>query len=204
MDQLEKDLVTKEITSLLKKGAIRKTQFQRGQVLSSLFLREKKDGSQRPILNLRNLNSYIPYLHFKMESLKEVKNLIKEGDWMVKVDLKDAYFTLPLHESSKKFVRFKWEGTIYEFLCLCFGLGPAPRLFTKLLKVPISILRRLNVRLIIYLDDMLLFGENLMEIEMARDSLLFLLQTLGFVINWEKSLLNPTREIEFLGISRIP
>ena len=27
------------------------------------------------------------------------------------------------------FVRFAWSGNLYEFLCLCFGLGPAPRIF---------------------------------------------------------------------------
>ena len=95
-----------------------------------MFLREKKDGTQRPILNLKKLNQNIPYLHFKMESLKGVKNIIQEGDWMVKIDMKDAYFTVPLSQKSQKYVRFKWRNQIYKFLCLCFGVGPEPRLFT--------------------------------------------------------------------------
>ena len=47
---------------------------------------------------------------------------------------------------SRKYIRFIWEGNLYEFLCLCFGLGPAPLIFTKLMKIPISVLRKLNVR----------------------------------------------------------
>ena len=51
-------------------------------------------------------------------------------------------------------------GKLYEFLCLCFGLGPAPKIFTKLLKIPVSVLRCLNILIIIYLDDMLLIGHT--------------------------------------------
>ena len=196
----EKQIINLEIEELINKGAIRKTHPIQGQFISSLFLREKKDGSQRPILNLKNLNKYIPYIHFKMENLKNVKNIIKVNDWMVKLDLKDAYFTLPLSQKSWKYVRFLWEEDIYQFLCLCFGLGPAPRLFTKLMKVPISMLRRLNIRLIIFLDDLLIFGSSMQEILEARDTIIYLLQNLGFVINWKKSTTKPSKVMEYLGI----
>ena len=49
-----------------------------------------------------------------------------------------AYFCVLLNKQSRKYVRFKWEGSLYEFLCVCFGLGPAPRLFTKLIKLLVS------------------------------------------------------------------
>ena len=60
-----------------------------------------------------------------------------------------------------KYVQFQWEGTLYEFLCLCFGLGPALLIFTKILKVPISLLRRLQIRVIIYMDDTLRMSKTL-------------------------------------------
>ena len=88
----------------------------------------------------------------------------------------------------------------YEFLCLCFGLGPAPRIFTKLLKVPMSLLRRLNILIVIYLDDMLIIGRTREQTEIARDTVIFLLQHLGFVINLKKSDLFPKQRIEFLGL----
>ena len=120
---------------------------------------------------------------------------------MCKLDLKDAYFSVPLNPASRKFVRFLWSGKLYEFLCLCFGLGPAPRVFTKLLKLPVSALRRLNILIIIYLDDMLLTGYKIEETLMARDTVIFLLQQLGFVLNLKKSVLPPTQRIEFLGVT---
>ena len=94
-----------------------------------------------------------------------------------------AYFSVPLCMSSRKFVRFTWSGNLFEFLCLCFGLGPAPtRIFSKLLKVPIALLRRL-IRLVIYFDNIFLMGRTLEEILMSRDTLIFLLQHLGFAMH---------------------
>ena len=168
------------------------------QFLSNILLVKKKDGGNRPCINLKALTKFIPYKHFKMKRLHCLKYLLEENDFLCKIDLKDAYFSVPLCMSSRKFVRFAWLGNLYEFLCLCFGLGPAPRIFSKLLKVPITLMRRLNIHLVIYLDDILLMGRTLEEILMSRDTLIFLLQHLSFVINLlKKSVLKPSQQIEF-------
>ena len=91
-------------------------------------------------------------------------------------------------------------GSLYEFLCLCFGFGPAPRLFTKSVKVPVSILRKLYIRIIVYLDDFLILGKTLEETILSRDTVIYLLQNLGFVINLKKAVLHPTQRTEFLGM----
>ena len=64
---------------------------------STVFTREKRDDSSRTILNLKYLNEFINYRHFKMESLSNVFKTIKEGLWIANVDLKDAFFTVPVH-----------------------------------------------------------------------------------------------------------
>ena len=135
-----------------------------------------------------------------MEGLFLLKEMLLPGDKMCKIDLKDAYFAIPLSVKSRKYVRFQWKGLLYEFCCLCFGLSPAPLVFTKLLKVPISLLRKLNVRIIIYLDDMLLMASSLEDLLMARDTLIFILQHLGFLINIKKFYKKPTSTLEFLGV----
>ena len=63
----------------------------------------------------------------------------------------------------------------------------------------ISLLRRLQIRVIIYLDDMLLMSQTLEELLMSRDTIIFLLTQLGFVINLKKSILVAVQQIEFLG-----
>ena len=72
-----------------------------------------------------------------MEGLFLSTEMLLPGHKMCKIDLKDAYFAIPLSVKSRKYVRFQWKGFLYEFCCLCFGLSPAPLVFTKLLKVPI-------------------------------------------------------------------
>ena len=99
---------------------------------------------------------------------------------MCKLDMKDTYFSVPQHRSSKIYVWFSWSGNLYEFHGLCFGLGPAPRIFKKLLKMPISVVRRINIRIVIYLEDMSIMGQTMEEILMSRDTVNFLLQQLGF------------------------
>ena len=88
----------------------------------------KEGGGNRPVINLKHLNNFIPYQLFKMKGLNLLQNMLQKGD-MCKLDLKDAYFCVPLKKESRKYVRFQWEGTLYEFFCLCFGLGPSPLIF---------------------------------------------------------------------------
>ena len=197
LNQEQQKQVDLEVKAMVEKGSISNVCHSKGEFLSSLFLISKKGGRNRPVINLKDLNRFIPYKHFKMEGLHCLKYVLQKGDYICKIDLKDAYFSVPLHKDSRKLVRFPWPGNLYEFLCLCFGLGPAPRIFTKLSKVLISVLRRPMIRVIIYLDDLLILGSSMSEIFMARDSVIFLLQHLGFVINLKKCVLDPAQEIEF-------
>ena len=125
-----------------------------------LFVIPKKTGGFRPIVNLKPLNKFIKYEHFKMENLDSARFILRKGDWMVKLDLKDAYLTIPVHPSHQKFLRFAWKGRVFQFNCLAFGLAPAPRLFTKILKVVAAYLRKHGMRLIIYLDDILIMNSS--------------------------------------------
>ena len=95
---------------------------------------------------------------------------------------------------------FRMRRSLSQFLCLCFGLSPDPLEIRKLLKVLIALLRKLKVRLIIYLDDILVMAASKEESEIRRDTLIFLLKHLGFIINVKKSVLFPTKIIEFLAI----
>ena len=58
----------------------------------------------RPIINLKKLNEFIPHLHFKMEGIHMLKDLLRQGDFMAKIDLKDAYFAVPISEEDRKYL----------------------------------------------------------------------------------------------------
>ena len=75
--QEEKILVQKEIHKVLNKGAIVgiPNHFEE-EFINNLFLAEKKDGENRPVINLKHLNQFIPYQHFNMEGLHCLQNIL--------------------------------------------------------------------------------------------------------------------------------
>ena len=78
---------------------------------SQLFVVPKKDGGHRPIINLKKLNQFVKPQHFKMESINMLRDILKQRDYMTKVDLKDAYFMVPIGEKHRNLTRFTWKGT---------------------------------------------------------------------------------------------
>lgn len=120
---------------------------------------------------------------------------------MVKLDLKDAYFTVSIWEKRQKFLKFIWKDNLFEFACLPFGLVSAPRVFTKLMKPVVCLLRHLVIRVIIYLDDLLIMAESKGLASSHATTALTLLEGLGFQVNFKKSVLSPTTVIEFLGFT---
>ena len=72
-------------------------------------------------------------------------------------------------------------------------------MLTKIMKPIIAILRRIGIRFVIYLDDMLLMNQTKEGMKKDRDSLIWILHHLGWVINWKKSIMSPTQSLEFLG-----
>ena len=90
------------------------------------FIIPKEDGGWRTIINLKTLNRYLRVQHFKMESIYSVRDVLHRGDWMTKLDLQDAYLTVPIFHSHRRFLRFQWRAQAYQFRCLPFGLATAP------------------------------------------------------------------------------
>ena len=196
----QNSIIKNEIVSLLKKGAIRQVPFSHDGFYHRLFLVPKKGGGQRPVLDLSALNQFIETEHFKMENLVTLKSLLNKGDYMINLDLTDAYLTVPMHPDSRKFLRFLLGDKTYEFTAMPFGLNVAPRLFTKIMKPVVASLRSQGVRLIIYLDDILIIASSIETLNRHKTLAISLLESLGFLINYEKSNLIPSQQIVFLGM----
>ena len=90
-------------------------------------------------------------------------------------------------------------GGRFEFLSLPFGLGPAPMVFTMLLKPVVSYLRLQGIRILVYLDDMLLMAQSVTNLEIHVQTTIQLLRCLGFVLNMKKCQTTPSQTMEFLG-----
>ena len=77
--------------------------------MSSYFTVPKKDGGKRSILDLREFNLKVRKRYFRLESIKTARELLRSGDYMVKIDIKDAYFHLPIHQAFRAFFRFNFR-----------------------------------------------------------------------------------------------
>ena len=188
-----------EIQKLKNKGVIQEAVPCAGQFISTVFLTPKADSTFRMILNLKELNEFIVYKHFKMESFNNALCMVTPNCFMGTIDLKDAYYTVPICDSDRKFMRFIWRGQIWEYSCLAMGLSSAPRIFTKLLKPVLSELRSRGHQSVMYIDDCYVQAETFQECLENINETVITLENLGFVINREKSVLVPTKAVSFLG-----
>ena len=91
--------LNQELQNLLRKGAVEPAPQSPG-FYSRLFLVKKASGSWRPIIDLSTLNGFITSSRFHMETPRSVLNSIRPGDWMISLDLQDAYLQVPVHHDS--------------------------------------------------------------------------------------------------------
>jgi hypothetical protein len=199
-----KQLLTleKEIEDLLEKDAIEKVppQRERAGFYCTFFVVPKQGTTKlRPILNLKPLNRFIIKQSFKMESLRTVKKAVQVGDWLVSIDLKDAYLHVPIRPVHWKYLRFKMAGQAYQWKVLPFGLSSAPRVFSKVLAPLVAWARLQGIHVYPYLDDWLLRGPDPRELQSQLQQLIRLLQDCGWLINLEKSVLTPSQDLQFIG-----
>ena len=104
----------REILQLWDKGAIEEVPPSPG-FYSHVFVVPKVTGGFRPIIDLSILNKHVVTTKFKMETVRTVMSAIRQGDWMVSLDLQDAYLQVPIHPDSCRFLRFVWEGRHLQF-----------------------------------------------------------------------------------------
>ena len=90
-----------EVEKLLKKGAIEEVEPCKNQFQSNIFTIPKKGGGRRPVVDMRDLNSFMEPVHFKMEDLSYLPSVLWRGDFICKIDLQDAYQTIPIGKKSR-------------------------------------------------------------------------------------------------------
>ena len=190
-----------EVEAMLAKGALEIARDPGPGFYSRLFLVEKASGGWRPVIDLSHLNDFVQLTSFKMETVASVLLSVREGDFLASLDLKDAYFQIPIHQSSRKLLRFMSEGTVYQFRVLCFGLSTAPQIFTRVFAAVSAWVHSHGIRLLRYLDDWLVLSSSEREARQAVQSLLSLCHTLGIVINEKKSDLLPSQTAKYLGMT---
>ena len=124
-------------------------------LLQSALLVPKAGGTWRPIIDLSVLNTHIQCPSFKMETNGSLLKALQKGQWLTILDLKDAYFHIPIHPY-RQYLRFCHEGVVWQFRALPLGLNTAPRVFTAVTAPVVAYAHLSGVSRHVYLDDWLL------------------------------------------------
>ncbi|KAM9997201.1 hypothetical protein ACTFIZ_007978 [Dictyostelium cf. discoideum] len=221
------DCITKEVQDLLADDAIEQVlpnRYSKRVFYSNVFTVPKPGTTlHRPVLDLKRLNTYINNQSFKMEGIKNLPSMVKQGYYMVKLDIKmegiknlpsmvkqryymvkldikKAYLHVLVDPQYRDLFRFVWQGAHYLWKTMPFGLSTALRIFTMLLRPVLRMLRDINVSVIAYFDDQLIVGSTIEECLSNLKKTMDLLVKLGFKLNLEKSVLEPTQSITFLRL----
>ena len=124
-------------------------------IISPVFLREKRKGTGkwRLIIDLRHLNQFCTHMTPHMEYLWQIEEILEEQDWMVTIDISEAFHNISIAESARKYFYFRIpakEGSnefqYYQCSALPFGFCQSPAIFGALMDVLAKKMRRMKVR----------------------------------------------------------
>ena len=134
-----------------------------------------------------------------METAESIRKPLRPWEWVTSLDLKDAYLHIPVALADRKFLRFHVQGKTYQFWAMPFGLATAPKDFTEVIKEVKKMALRRGIQLHQYLDDWINRALTYLLTGQSTARLLQLVETLGLIVNRDKSTLVPTQVFDFIG-----
>lgn len=192
---------TQVIKNLLEAGIISPTS-KRASFLSNFFLVSKGANSVRPIMDYSHLTRHLKSPHFVLPSVYQVirnKFLDHTNLFYIKVDLKAAFFNIPLKQSSKFVTTFIYNGQRFTMNRLPMGLSISPFVMQRFLNAIIKKYQHLVNFAWGHIDDILMASKSATLLKSVALALVADLSAINWRISWKKSNLIPSRGIEYLG-----
>jgi hypothetical protein len=170
---------------------------ENGELIHNL-VSESKQG--RLCSNTKDLNMIASKLSIKMPSLKDVCQIIPEGVWLAKLDLSKFYWSTLIHPSHRRYFRFRIDGELHQWRALPFGYINSMQIMARILDPVIARIRLMGVEVTSWVDDILLILDPIYEEAQRKlKAVVALLESLGFIVNQEKSSREPSMEVTFRG-----
>ena len=220
--------LSSEAPRLIKQGSL--YQYPAGVVpsfVSGAFCVPKGSDSWRLVVNAKHVNLACEPRKCRYESLKMLQRIDLSGVHAIKVDLKDAYYQVPVRSADRKYFAFEFAGCYYHLNCLAFGWLNSPWYFTKVAKALVTYVRsskavnrksaappapghlyrmpgrsgqRASVKVLPYLDDFLFLFEDKETAQAGSTWVQELLFWLGFTPHDRKCVWTPATRVEHLGL----
>ena len=126
-----------------------------------------------------------------MDNINTILELITPNCWMAVIDLKDAYYSVPIHPKFRKYLRFIYGGQLYEYTVFPNGLCICPRKFTKLMKPILAHIHALHHIISGYIDDFYLQGSTYQKCAENVVNTVKIFDSVGLVPHPRKSVFTP-------------
>ena len=205
-----KQFVKAEIESMLQSGAVRRWEelaAEHGLAASPTVINplgvvtREVDGKikRRLVLDIRYPNIFMKHLPFKFEKLSQIFEFLKKEGWICVSDFKSGYHHVPMDPSAFEYMAFEFEGEVFGFVVMPFGLKPAVHVFDVLAKKVYQCARMLGFQLCFYIDDRFSAYASRGAARWREEMLRKLFTLLGWYHALDKGLLEPQQEGPYLG-----
>jgi len=177
------------------------------QVVSPLGVEPKKP---RGLWDGRYVNEFCRDIPFSMDSAAKVAEVAWVNSYLFKLDHKNGYFHVPIHEKSRKYFGVFWKGIYYVLTVLPFGWKSSPLIYHSITEAVNMYIRSLGIPSLGWIDDMLGMTEQLykdssddMQFKSAMRAMVvttIILFKAGYFMGVPKCCLIPEQYITYLGI----
>ena len=201
-DNNKRRSLDKECDRLLELGVIETLPRDAYIYFNHVFFNVKPNGTIRLIFDMKELNKNIAKPRFKMLKSSTIFPYLLNNNFACKLDLKDAYWHIPLHSMAQKFLTFKLGNRKFKWTVMPFVLKTAPYIFTKIMFTVVKyIQKKYGIIVFNYLDDFIILAQDYWTCKEHTKIVIKVLSELGWKISLEKSVTDPVKEIDFLGVT---
>nr|XP_037276745.1 uncharacterized protein K02A2.6-like [Rhipicephalus microplus] len=186
-----RDKVAAELTRLLDAGIIERV--SAAEWVSPIVVVQKKDGTIRLCVDLREPNKAVVIDGFPLPHTEELLHALSGAAWFSKLDLAAAYHQVELAEESREITTFITHEGLFRFCRVCFGLASAPAAFQRMMQ---EILKGCK-GVLFYIDDIIVFGKTKHEHNRNLREVLHRIAEAGLQLN--QKCLFAVKELSFLG-----
>ena len=186
--------IDEEVEEMLRLGVIERSN---SPWSSPVCLAKKKDGSFRFCIDFRKVNEHTKRDAYPIPYISSILDRLRDTRFISSIDIKSAFWQVPLSESSKEVTAFTVPGRgLFQFRRMPFGLSNAPATWQRIVDTIFG--PELEPNVMVYLDDIVItsvtFSEHLKLLEIIFDRL----YVAGLVVSLEKCKFCQS-ELRYLG-----
>ncbi len=179
----EEDLeLQKFIKEQLDKGYIRPSESEQ---TASFFFVGKKDGKLRPVQDYRTLNEWTVKNNYPLPLISDLLDKLKGAKYFTKLDIRWGYNNVRIRKGDEWKAAFNTNRGTYEPTVMFFGMCNSPATFQTMMN---EIFDKLisERRIIVYMDDILIFATTREELERTTKEVLQILEDNDLYLKPEK------------------